>query len=853
LSGTKPRPADLRAIPSRWPWHRMVIGAMGPVALVIIVLQIYLNVVSYRRHFAEGEALVETMARVVEDQTQRSLQSVFLVLDAVQADGAGLRDALDHDAVKSRIRSVPEIRGLYLVEPDGQVIDSTLSADDIGVSVRDHDYIRSLQKTDGPMYVLGKPVTRRNLAGPDQPALAFMPLAVRLPDQSGYLVAAVNISFLELQYQPMLRSNGVAVSLISFDGTVLMDSARVWHPGLVVAKEDPIFNSYLPHTESATFNRAPANGRASELVSFRVTRSFPVVVVTTLAVEALQNGWRRSILPTLLPTIVSVGLVLMAFGILARQFRQIAHQERELRASRDAAEAASNAKSRFLAVMSHEIRTPMNAVLGLSSALLEHKLQPEHRRSVQAIHTAGDGLLVILNDILDYSRLQAGEMSMEAAPVAPASIVDDAVKVIQPLADGKGLALSVALQPDLPAAVLGDAGRLRQVLLNVLSNAVKFTKQGGITITLSSHPASAGNTLLEWCITDTGIGIDPDRIGSIFREFVQADNTIHRQFGGSGLGLAICKQIIEQMGGSIEMAPGPERGTTVRFRVELPVAHLPADAKATSECNFQALQALLSARKDRLRVLIVDDNQTNHLVVKKLLGDLAIDMDSAYDGAEAVVAAARAPYDVILMDVRMPNMDGLTATRAIREGTGPNARSQILAVTASALPEDVDACLAAGMNACLTKPVRKQTLVQYLSDTAKPENTPCRSLAGKPLQAETTAVILDHQIYSTLKAEVGADEFPEIVSLFLEEAQDRLMRLHMLSPETAQEMVSREAHSLKGSAATLGLMRLAAEATLLEEAVKSGTVENYRASISRLDDAFRLGERELSDASALAA
>ncbi|HEX4892192.1 MAG TPA: hypothetical protein VFV47_02820, partial [Hyphomicrobiaceae bacterium] len=346
-------------MPSRWPWHRIVIGAMGPVALVVIGLQIYLNVVSYRRHFAEGEVLAETMARVVGDQTQRSLQSVFLVLDAVQADGAGLRGDLDHEAVKSRIRSVPEIRGLYLVDPSGRVLDSTLSAHDLGLSVGDHDYIQTLRRDDGPMFALGKPVTRRYLAGPVQPALAFMPLAVRLPDQSGYLVAAVNISFLELQYQPMLHSNGVAVSLMTFDGTVLMDSARVWYPGLVVARDDPIFNSYLPHKEAATFTRAPVNGRASEIVSFGVTRSFPVVVVTSIAVEDLQNGWRRSILPTLIPTIISVGLVLMAFGILARQFRQIVNQERDLRASRDAAEAASSAKSRFLAVMSHEIRTPM--------------------------------------------------------------------------------------------------------------------------------------------------------------------------------------------------------------------------------------------------------------------------------------------------------------------------------------------------------------------------------------------------------------------------------------------------------------------------------------------------------------
>ncbi len=392
-----------------------------------------------------------------------------------------------------------------------------------------------------------------------------------------------------------------------------------------------------------------------------------------------------------------------------QQVQDLQRETGEARERQRIAEEASRAKSAFLAMMSHEIRTPMNAVLGLASTLLDDGMTPDQRQAVLAIKTSGDNLLRILNDILDFSRLDAGRMTFESAPLSPAGLTEEILRVHSLGATEKGLLLTAGQEPGMPDRVIGDAGRIRQVLHNLISNAVKFTRAGSVTVNARCVARGADDATMEWTIADTGIGIAPDQLGTLFDAFVQADSSITRRFGGSGLGLAISRQLIDRMGGTISVTSVPGEGSVFLVRLTLNLA----DAQ-DMPLYVPAPVDLLTQRIDLigrpLRLLLAEDNATNRFVFSRLLRGTAVEVTIAENGVEAVNAAEQSNYDVICMDMSMPEMDGLDATRAIRAADGPNRLAPIIALTANAFAEDVEACRAAGMDDFLSKPVSKDVL-----------------------------------------------------------------------------------------------------------------------------------------------
>jgi signal transduction histidine kinase/CheY-like chemotaxis protein/HPt (histidine-containing phosphotransfer) domain-containing protein len=826
------------------PLRRSIVGLLALIVVIVGLLQVYLIANSFTKHVDEAERLAQTLVRVVEDQTNRSLQSVVLVLSATEREL--LPDGrIDSVVARARLRSVPEIRGLYLIGTDGRVTDSTISVADIGKDESGRDFIAELRETSAPV-VVGKPILQRSPSGAAMPSLAYLPIAQRINQGKEILVAAVNISFLELQYRSLLGSTEAAVGLATFKGDVIVDSSRVWSPTTRIADADPIFKRFLPATEVATFRREAMMGRQSEIVSFRVTRAFSVVVNVSVTDRSVFDDWAKGALPSLVVTTAAFVLMLVALWHLKRQFQVIQEQEDSLVRSRDAAEAASRAKSQFLAVMSHEIRTPMNAVLGMASALLEERLQPEQRTSVQAIHDAGDSLLVILNDILDYTRLETGQLALEEIPFDPRSIIDRAAAIMGPRAQAKGLALEIIGNEALPAGVRGDAVRLTQVLLNVVGNAVKFTERGKVTVAVTKSEGSDGRVRLAWRVTDTGIGISNENIGALFRQFVQADASIHRRFGGSGLGLAICKKIIDQMQGEIYVTSEPGYGTTVIFTVPLEPADVALVPQAQHEGERERqLQQKIAARGKRVRVLVVDDNATNRVVAGKMLRSFDIDVEFADDGPEGVEKGSQSFYDLILMDMRMPNMDGPAATRLLRAGAGPNAGTCIVAFTANAFPEDMELCRAAGMDDVVPKPVRRRNLVAALLAALQrgpvAPHAPVEAVSSPPKAPE--AVAFDRKVYADLEREIGEDTITEAMALFASEAQGRLQRMRGLDPARPADLdvIGREAHTLKGDAGSFGLLQAAAHALALEKAARGSVGSDYPQMLDELERALARG------------
>jgi two-component system, sensor histidine kinase len=790
--------------PGNWLLQAGQYGSMllGFSAIVLVWAgAIYFSYSEWAQTERAARHTAENLALALEEQVNRTIraadQTLLYLRDSYAKDPQHFDISLWTHDTQFLTGAMVQVA---IIDKSGKLVADNISGAPLGIDLSDRYHFKVHAKQQSDELYISKPILGRI----SHKVTIQLTRRVVMPDGSfgGVVVVSLDPEYFSHVYQTINIGKESTVALIGSDG--IIRARRAAGPSLVGSSltAGEVFEQ-LKRSSAGFFMAKSVTDGVDRIFAYRKLKDFPLIITVGLARDEVfraseQNQQRHFAIAGL--------LTMWLFGATYLMGR---YQEM-LAQARDAAEEGTRARSEFLAMMSHEIRTPMNGVIGMADLLLDSGLSGQQLDYAKTMRESATHLLKIINDVLDFSKLEAGRVETEKIPFKLHDLVHTTIALLDAEAKEKRLTLTVNIASDVPVAVLGDPGRLRQLLLNFVGNGLKFTKFGSVTVTVTTDPARAADKVrVLFAIADTGIGIPQDAIPLLFRKFSQLDSSIARRFGGTGLGLAISKRFIDILGGTIEVESKVGSGTTFRFAID----YAPASIDALPRAQAPLLAPPSSGCREALKILLVEDNKTNQIVATKLIEGLGHCVDVAANGPEALTACAHIEYDAIFMDVMMPGMDGLAATRAIRKLKPPFCNARVIALTANVQTRDIEECRAAGMNDYLAKPVTRAQIAEKLGVIAETEApiplAPAEPALGGP-------AVFDDAIYGELADALGADGIRAVLEQFLADSTERVAAMRQAASGGDAACIKLEAHTAKSSSANLGFLRLSAVAETLE-------------------------------------